>query len=441
MMRGSLHVLALSFAVATMARAEAPAADASAPPVPVSATPAAPVVDAAPAADAAAPASPAPVSSPPADAPPMSPDCASSAAVCVKNESFALWPRVRIRTGYELVQADEEVLYVGRNDGFFADQMRVGLDGAFKKDVRFRVILDATSVLPGSGANQPVSSALAAARDVWVAWTPSPWIGVSIGQQFMPTDIEGTTTSTLLPFARRSVATSGVRAGHGNAVSGLSPTRQLGVVVGTGGLGGDGNPTLGPVAIEYKLALSNGNGQNLLGNDNKLPAFYGRFGVGFEDIVSVGVGGRFNPRTVGSLPNLYTETDALGFADLTLRLLGIEVVGQGIYRSTSLDTLFPGGEGAGQESGIGVTGWVWLKKPFGFDLFGVQPAWRTSWFDPSSVFATDELFENSVGLRWDVPVDVLRVSLFADYTLLTEIGAGARDLQNDRFTALVQLEL
>lgn len=437
--------IALAQAEASPPEAALAASDAASPDP--GAAPASPAAASPSAAPPAASLATAPPSAQAASAdPPVSssraPVCADTAAVCVKNENFALWPRVRIRTGYEFLQADPQVLYVGQNDGFLVDQLRVGLDGAFRQRVRFRFILDATSVLPGAGQNQPVSSALAAARDVWLSYSPSEWLVVSAGQQFMPSDAEGTTTIAALPFARRSVATSGVRAGHGNAVTGLSPTRQIGLVVGTGGPWGGANPRLGPISLEYKLGLSNGNGQNFLGNDNKLPALYGRLGFGFEDLVSVGFGGRFNPRTVGAAPNLYAETDSLAFADLTVRVAGIEIVGQGIYRSTSLDTVFPDAKNdAGQETGMGGTGWIWLKQPFGLDLFGIQPAYRISYFDPSSAFATDQLLENSVGLRWDVPVDVLRMSFFADYTLLTEVGEGARDLQNDRFTALVQLEL
>jgi hypothetical protein len=370
------------------------------------------------------------------------PSCGEKAAVCVKNDNFALWPRLRIRTGYEYIQPESQILYIGQNDGFFADQLRFGVDGAFRDSVRFRFILDATSILPGGGQNQPVSNLVAAARDVWVSYKASPWLVLSAGQQFMPTDLEGTTTIVNLPFARRSVATSGVLAGKGVAVTGLSPSRQLGVVIGTNGPQGDDGPALGPVNLEYKLAVSNGNGQNLLGNDNKLPAVYGRLGAGYEKLISVGFGGRYNPRTVGSLPNLYAEADMLGFADVSVHAAGFEIVAQGLYRATSLSTFSPDpNSAAGQDNGMGGTAWIWAQKPFGFDLFGVQPAYRISYYDPSSAFATDQLLENSVGIRWDIPVDVLRLSAFADYTFLTELGDTVRDLQDDRFTAMLQLEL
>jgi hypothetical protein len=364
------------------------------------------------------------------------PDCRATAALCAKNDRFAVWPRLRLRNGFELVQPDSQLLTVGQNDGFFLDQNRVGLDGVFRDDVRFRLIVDVVSTLPGAGQNDPVQPFFAAVRDAWVAWLPSDWFYVSVGQQFMPADVEGTTTVASLPFARRSVATSGVRPGHGFAVQGLSPTRQTGVVVGS-----TENAKFGDVVVEYQLAASNGNGQNIAGNDNKLPAAYGRAGVGYvvDDIdVRVGVGGRFNPRTAGTLPNLFHETDALGFADLSARVHGVVLVAQGLYRQTSFDTVLPAG--APGDTSLGATAWLQLDAPFGLDLAGVKPAYRVSYYDVSSVFPDDQLLEQTLGVRWDLPWGDVPLALFVDGTLLTELGEGVRDLDNARVSALVQFD-
>ena len=364
------------------------------------------------------------------------PDCRVNAAVCVKNDLFAIWPRLRLRTGYEFVQADSQILTVGQNDGFFIDQTRIGLDGAFKDDLRFRLIVDVVTLLPGGAPNDPVQGISAAVRDAWVAWMPSDWFFLSVGQQFMPSDLEGSSTIAALPFARRSVATSGVKAGHGFAVNGLSPSRQMGLVFGS-----TEKAKIAGVGIEYLFAVANGNGQNILGNDNKLPAGYGRVGASLGDMVRVGVGGRHNPRTVGTLPNLFNEVENLGFVDATVKLLGISVSAQGMMKQTSFGTLFPdGGEGS-DDVGVGVTGWIFADDPFGISLFGVIPAYRFSYYDPSSTFDDDQLIENTLGVRWDVPVDGLPLALFVDGTLLTEFGTNVRDLDNARVTALLQLEL
>ncbi len=415
-----------------------------APPPPVEAPPAvpAPPVDVPPPPLAATPAVAAGPARSPTAGPQLEgprdglPDCRASAAACAKNELFALWPRLRLRTGYELVQPDSQILTVGQNDGFFIDEAQVGVDGAFKDDLRFRLLIDVITLVPGGAPNDPVQSVNAAVRDAWVAWIPSDWFFVSAGQQFMPEDLEGATSLANLPFARRSVASAGVRPGHGFAVSGLSPSRQLGVVAGS-----TENARLGPVGLEYLFGIGNGNGQNIAGNDNKLPAVYARLGVAYEDVARVGVGGRNNPRTVGTLPNLFNEVDNVGFVDASVKLFGISAAGQGIFKQTAFGTLFPEAGDGSTDVGMGVSAWIFADAPFGVSLCGVIPAYRFSYYDPSSTFLDDQLIENSLGVRWNVPVEHLPLSLFVDGTLLTEFGDNVRDLDNARLTALLQLEL
>jgi len=365
------------------------------------------------------------------------PDCRVGAAACIKNDMFALWPRLRLRNGFDLVQPDSQLLTVGQNDGFFLDQNRIGVDGAFKDDLRFRLIIDVVNLVPGVAPNSPVAPISAAVRDAWVAWMPSDWFFLSAGQQFMPADLEGTSTISVLPFARRSVATQGVRAGLGFAVDGLSPARQPSIVFGS-----TENAKLGSIALQYLVGVGNGNGQNILGNDNKLPATYARFGVGYVDgdtQLRIGLGGRFNPRTVGTLPNLFTETESVGFVDLDVRVAGVNLAAQAMYKDVSFGNLTP--FTAPNDSGLGATAWLTADRPFGVDLFGLRPAYRFSYFDPSASFADDQLIENTLAVRWDVPVDGMPLSVIVDGTLLTEFGEGVRDLDNARATAMVQLEL
>ena len=190
------------------------------------------------------------------------------------------------------------------------------------------------------------------------------------------------------------------------------------------------------------VGVGNGNGQNILGNDNKLPAAYARLGAGYVDDqgtdIRIGMGGRYNPRTVGTLPNLFQETDTVAFADVDVRIQGFQVTAQAIYKDVAFDTLVPDLTG---ESGVGATAWFTMNRPLGLDLYGLRPAYRISYFDPSSSFADDQLIENSLAVRWDVPAQALPLSLIVDGTLLTEFGEGVRDLDNARLTALLQLEL
>lgn len=357
--------------------------------------------------------------------------------------SVAVWPKLRVRPGFEYVDADPQIAYIGENDGFFLDSARLGVEGNVSDLVRFKLTLDAASLLPVGGPNQPVTPIAAAARDAYVAWTPSRWFMLQAGQQNMPSDYEGGDVDAVIPFTRRSALASGVRPGHGNAVQGLSPQRQVGVVIGS-----TDDARLGDIPLEYRLGIANGNGLNTFGNDNGIPAAYLRLGSGFADLVRVGFGGRFNPRTVGTLPNLYTETDAVGFVDAALTIAGLEFVVEGIGRQTALTTFIPDpANPAGQESGWGAATWLGYTLGLG-DMFGAKidakPAVRVALYDPSSAFPTDQLLESTVGLRLDGDRKVMPLSFLIDYTFLTELGddaTPARDLANNRFTALFQIEL
>lgn len=359
--------------------------------------------------------------------------------------SVAVWPKLRVRPGFEYVDADPQIAYIGDNDGFFLDSARIGAEGNVSDLVRFKITLDAASLVPGASPNQPVVPISAAARDAYVAWTPSRWFMVQAGQQPMPSDYEGGDVDAVIPFTKKSVLSSGVRAGHGNAVNGLSPARQVGVV-----LGSTDDARLGDIPLEYRLGVANGNGLNQLGNDNGIPAGYLRLGSGFGELVRVGFGGRINPRTVGTLPNLYTETDYVLFGDAALTVAGLEFVVEGIGRQTALTTFLPDANNpAGQESGVGAAAWVGYTIGLG-SMFGakidVKPAYRFAFYDPSSAFPTDQLMENTIGVRIDGDRQVMPLSFLVDYVVLTELGdlannVAARDLANNRLTALFQIEL
>ena len=370
-------------------------------------------------------------------------DCPKGTLLCWKNDVVAVWPKLRVRPGFEYIDADPQILYIGENDGFFLDSARIGVEGDVSDIVRFKLTVEAASLLPGAQPNQSVTPILAAARDAWVAWTPSQLFIVQAGQQVMPSDYEGGDVEALLPFTHKSVVAGGVRSGEGNFVAGLSPARQVGIVIGSAD-----KLKLADLPVEYRLGISNGNGINQLGNDNKLPAAYLRLGAGFGDLVRVGVGGRFNPRTVGTLPNLYTESDVVAFADLSLSVAGLSAVIEGEFRDTALNTLFPDQSNpAGQETSSGGALWLGYSIDMSKDLgFAVTPAYRISFYDPSSSFQTDQLLENTLGVRIDGDPARMPLSFLIDYTILTELGdvahnLTARDIADNRLTALFQIEL
>ena len=117
--------------------------------------------------------------------------CPKHIAVCFENDIAAVWPKLRVRTGFDYVDPDPQLAYIGQNDGFFMDQARIGAEGTVRGIAFFKLTLDGASVLDGD-PNQPVNPLLAAMRDAWVGFRPSPWLDVTVGQQNMPADYEGT---------------------------------------------------------------------------------------------------------------------------------------------------------------------------------------------------------------------------------------------------------
>jgi len=342
------------------------------------------------------------------------------------SETVKVEPLGRLRFGYEWMAADPDLHFVGQNNGFFLHQARVGLQGNYKNRIHWRLTLDAAHRLEES-ANDPITPLGAAARDAYMHWRATDWLNLWFGQTYMPADYEGMVSRRHLNFVDRSVASMGVRAGQGYQVRGLSAGRELGVVLGAQ------DWVAGQIHLDYRLALSNGNGGNILGNDNKLPAFYGRFGVGFKEFVHLAVGAQYNPRSVGALPNRYQETDSTLLGDLHISFEGIDFLAQAIYRQTTFDTT-----DAALEEATGYTVWVVLDEPFGVPMFWFKPGYRISLYDPSTLFYDDQLVEHTVGVRYDPPID-LPLAFRFDYTWLIEDQARSLP-NNDRFVTMVQLD-
>lgn len=387
-------------------------------------------------ADVDAGGAPLPVEAPVAEVPARDRACPAGKP-CVTAGSLAVWPKLRVRGGYELQQPDPNVLFIGYNDGFRLDQARFGFDAAWKSSFRARITLDAATFFPGHERNQPVQPLLGSVIDAYMHYAPIKYVGVWVGQTFMPADHEGTTSRADMNFTDRSVASGGVRVGRGYEVPGLSPTREIGIVVGAR------DARVGPVSLDYVLGVSNGNGTAIFGNDNKLPAGYARLGVGWERHVVFGIGGEYNPRTAGTVPNLYDETDVQGFADLRVDLFGIDFLAQVIGRQTTFDSLFPAVTDPNRAAfAYGATAWLVVDEPFGLPMFGLKPGYRVSFYDPSTSFTDDQLFENTFSMRYDPTAYDLPIALIVDVTIMAEIdAAGLRPLDNNRVVGLLQFDL
>ena len=153
-----------------------------------------------------------------------------------------------------------------RNDGFRLDQARLGFTGSYKERLSWTMIMDGVST-SDPNANDPIAHVRTALRDAFLHWHATEFFNVWLGQTFMPGDYEGMISRRELNFSARSVASQGVGAGLGYQVAGLSAGRQTGVVLGARDL------VAGILHLDYRMALANGNGINVTGNDNEQPAF------------------------------------------------------------------------------------------------------------------------------------------------------------------------
>ena len=356
---------------------------------------------------------------------------------CLQAGELAIWPKLRLRTGYQYQQPDPDVLFIGQNDGFYLDQVRFGFGGGYKNQFFVRTVIDAVSMLPGGDLNDPVQPLIVSIVDAYLQYAPSQYFQLWLGQTFMPADREGTTSRSEMVFANRSVATDGVAAGRGYEVEGLSPSREMGLVLGAK------DARVGPLSLDYRAAISNGNGPKTYGNDNKTPAGYFRLGAGYEGYFQVGLGGHYNPRTVGDVPNLYNELDSTMFGDMYLDAFGLQVLAQGIFRQTTFDSVFPEVQDSNRSTmGLGFTSSIVLDKPFGVSTFGLKPGYRFSYYDPTSSFYDDQLMEHALALRYDPETYDLPIALILDFTSLIEMNeTGFRQFDNNRFTAIVQFNL
>ena len=145
------------------------------------------------------------------------------------NSDITVTPYTRLRLGFDMVQADPNVAFVGRNDGFRIDQARLGFKGQYKDRISWVLVADAVT-REHADANDPVSGITAAMRDAYLHWHATEFFNIWLGQLFMPGDYEGMLSRQELNFTDRSVAATGVFPGRGYEVAGLSAGRQQGMV-------------------------------------------------------------------------------------------------------------------------------------------------------------------------------------------------------------------
>lgn len=346
-------------------------------------------------------------------------------------EGWTFSPTGYLRVGYRHVTRDENVDFIGRNNGFNIANARLGLIGESHDGFSFKITVDG-AVDEDRGVNTPEGDIDVALRDAYVRWDVVRWVGVQVGQFSAPFTAESMMSTSRLTFVNRAVGEDGIDAGAGLELSGLDVSRQVGAMVSTPGVIDDGLIYWGLWAM-----VAAGNGTNAQFNDNNRVAFYARGQVGFLDILTLGVSGYLNDRTEGDRPNQFVEEDRVFALDLELLWLGLRAYGELISQNTT----FPiEGRAERQQRAFHAQ----VSYTIETDAVHITPAYRFASFDPFADLNDDQELQgqgdlqyHTIGVAFDHPHERVRVGANLEYTRTVE--AENQSLNNDAIQALVRV--
>lgn len=342
------------------------------------------------------------------------------------------------RTLFTTIENDPNVDFVGSHDGFNMADARLTLDGSLANGIGFRLQFDGAVEQNNATVNSPQTRLVTRLKDAFISYQPFEPLRVSAGQFKPPFDVEEQFSNSELLFVHESVGSRGVEGVEGFNVDGLSVQRQTGLRI-------DGDPwypladSEEPEAIgaSYAIAMTNGSTapENL--NDNNRFAYYGRGNLHWEDHARLGGAYFYNDETRGERPNLVGVETTGWTADLTVDVAGFTAIGSIIEQT---ETSFSGEADEGAITSRAYQGQIAYEEPF----IGLQPAYRYAFYDPShdyqselgeGGFDVDARTHHTFGLNYNAQEYPVRVMV--NYTLAME--QEARDLQNNRLDALVQL--
>ena len=239
-----------------------------------------------------------------------------------------------LRIGYEAVQDDDRFDFIGRNDGFILDNMRLGTHVSVADQLHLVVSMEAASDIE-AGNNSPIGEIDVRLRDGFLRWDPFAFVGFQAGQFKAPFAAEELRSTSDLLFVSRAVGQEGVLPGRGFEEIGVAVDRQLGAMV--------SSPA--PLTIwdkyagSYYLMVANGNGDNELLNDNDNVAVYGRGELHYDDFLTIGGAFLVNKRTEGELPNQSNDEDTGYAADIMVTPFGFELFFQYVELTTEFETV------------------------------------------------------------------------------------------------------
>jgi hypothetical protein len=338
-----------------------------------------------------------------------------------------------VRTQFTTIQNDPDFEQFGRHDGFSIADARVGFFGHLDNGLGFNLQVDAGTARPSREAHSAVGEVVTRLKDGYLFYEPHPLIRASAGQFKAPFDVEELISTSDMLFIERSVGNRGVLGIEGPNLEGLTQGRQVGLRLDSEPFFfvGDGD---GP-GVSYELAVTNGTPANTSHNDNDDVAYFGRVNLHWGDMVSVGGGGFYNDLTLGQPPDQLGETRTGFTADVLANAFGVSLLANIVQVDIEAA---PEVAAEQTRTARAYQAQIAYEEPF----LGIQPAYRFAYYDPATNLDEDEtspafeaLTYHTIGLNYNAQTYPVRLML--NYTLTQE---DVRDIDNDRFDALVQVQ-
>ena len=365
----------------------------------------------------------APTENPAEPAPPLEPATAAPTNELVDKEveppKFEYKAFGYLRMQYIAVQNDQNVQFVGRDDGFELQNARLGLHGKLAGVVEVTLSID--GAVDERAQNAVQGKLRVGMRDAYA--------DIAVGGPFYArggyfqtwVDPQSLVDDTAREFVDKPIESRGMRSTEGWYTPGLPPGRSLGVAL---RLDADT-----PNRVGIEIAVQNGADEFSSNNDNDKPAasvaaLYRLANHGF--IVAAG---RYNPRTVGELPFRQDETDLQGSVGAQINVGPLALGGGGIVQRTTFEST-----GGPVQNAFGGHAQLMFIVPSAYNI-GV--GYRFGILDPSSLIVSDRVMEHTAGAVMAVPQ--LRMRLQVQATHVQE--QAARGLSNSRIQLAAEVRL
>ena len=343
--------------------------------------------------------------------------------------AFVWLPYGFVRLQYIAVQDDPNVAFVGRDDGFELQNVRVGFVGKLGEKAAITFAIDG-AVDERAQVNSPDGKLKVGLKDAYGDVVLSGHAVARAGYFQAWVDPEAFVPDTARELVDHPVESRGMRATEGYQTPGLTPGRSLGVAIHLDPAYLLGSPTkVEAPAFGVEFAIQNGADEYASNNDNNLPAVSLAAAARLPHDTWFVVAGRWNARSTGDLPFRRDETDYQGTLGLHMTAGPISIgAGLALVHTTFNSTGGPAQNAYGGHAQAMITIPASLPLAVGY-RFGV--------LDPSDLIVTDRVMEHTLGAVLGVPSYRMRFQL--QVTRVAE--QAARELSNDRVQLAAEVSL